>query len=283
MNIWFTIKEGLKGFRRARLATIITITSIAFALLLIGYFAVFVQNVDALIGDFRSRFEIEVFLDGDVDNAAGLKVRDQIQALDGVASVEYINKERAAERFEKEFGRSVFDVLDSNPLPITCTVTLIKDYQNAQAIGQISNKIQQVKYVDEIVYQGDLLVLVDQYINLVYLIVGGIGFVLSLIAFILLYNTIRLTIFARSDIIEIMKLVGATSPFIRRPFVVEGFMQGILGAMLANGLLYLSIKLISRFVYPYISNQMEPYIVMTVFGVIIGLLSSRLSVSRYLH
>ena len=173
-------------------------------------------------------------------------------------------------------------MLDNNPLPITCTVTLKKEFQNTKAIGQISNQIQQIKYVDEIVYQGDLLVLIDQYINLVYLIAGGVGFVLSLIAFILLYNTIRLTIFARSDIIEIMKLVGATSAFIRRPFVVEGFMQGLLGAILANGLLYISIQLISKFIYPYINHQLEPYIVMTVFGVIIGLLSSRLSVSRYL-
>ena len=58
MNFWFTLREGLKGFRRARLATIITITSIAFALLLLGFFAIFVQNVDALIGDFRSQFEM---------------------------------------------------------------------------------------------------------------------------------------------------------------------------------------------------------------------------------
>ncbi len=283
MNFWFTLREGFKGFHRARLATIITITSIAFALLLIGYFAVFVLNVDALIGDFRSRFEIEVFLDVDVNDAAGKKVSTQIKSVEGVASVEYIDKTKAAERFEKEFGRSVFDILDSNPLPITCIVTLKRNYQNTRAIKQISDKIKTFKYVDEIVYQGDLLVLIDQYINLVYLIAGGIGLILCLIAFILLYNTIRLTIFARSDIIEIMKLVGATSNFIRRPFVVEGFMQGLFGALLANGLLYLSIKLISRFVYPYIHNQMEPYMAMMAFGVLIGLFSSRLSVSRYLQ
>ena len=283
MNFWFSIREGLKGFTRARLATIITVTSIAFALLLIGYFVLFILNVDALIGDFRSKFVIEVFLEPDVNDSVGKKVSNQIKALEGVAAVEYIDKKKAAERFEKEFGRNVFDVLDSNPLPITCAVTLKEDYQNSPAISQISDKIRQIKFVDEIVYEGDLLVLIDKYINLIYLIAGGIGLVLSLIAFILLYNTIRLTIFARSDIIEIMKLVGATSKFIRRPFVVEGFMQGVFGALFANSLLYLSIKLIARFVYPYIQNQMTPYIVMTIFGVFIGLFSSRLSVSRYLN
>jgi cell division transport system permease protein len=283
MSFWFTLREGLKGFRRARLATIITITSMAFALLLIGYFAVFVLNVDALIGDFKSRFEIEVFLDADVNDKIGKQVSDQIKLLEGVAAVEYIDKTKAAERFEKEFGRSVYDVLDSNPLPITCIVTLKEDFQNTQAISQISNRIKTFKYVNEILYQGDLLVLIDQYINLVYLIAGGIGLVLCLIAFILLYNTIRLTIFARSDIIEIMKLVGATSKFIRRPFVVEGFMQGFLGAILANIFLFLSIKLISRFVYPYVHHQIEPYLLLTIFGVLIGFLSSRMSVSRYLN
>jgi cell division transport system permease protein len=283
MSFWFTLKEGLKGFQRARLATVITVTSIAFALLLIGYFAVFVLNVDALIGDFKSRFEIEVFLDADANDEIGNKISTQIKTLKGVAAVEYIDKAKAAERFENEFGRSVYDVLESNPLPITCIVTLKEDFQNTQSIGKISDKIKTFKYVDEIVYQGDLLVLIDQYINLVYLIAGGIGLVLCLISFILLYNTIRLTIFARSDIIEIMKLVGATSKFIRRPFVVEGFMQGFLGAILACGLLFLSIKLIMRFVYPYIHNQMEPYIVLTIFGIFIGYLSSRMSVSKYLQ
>ena len=283
MSFWFTLREGFKGFRRARLATMITITSIALALLLIGYFAVFILNVDALIGDFKSRFEIEVYLDADVNENIGKKVSDQIKALEGVAAVDYIDKAKAAERFEKEFGRSVYDVLESNPLPITCIVTLRKDFQNTQAINQISDKIKKFKYVDEILYQGDLLVLIDQYINLVYLIAGGIGLVLCLIAFILLYNTIRLTIFARSDIIEIMKLVGATSKFIRRPFVVEGFMQGFIGALLACGLLFLSVKLVMRFVYPYLHHQMEPYIVLTLFGVFIGFLSSRMSVSRYLE
>lgn len=282
MSFWFTFREGLKGFRRARLATIITITSIAFALLLIGYFAIFVLNVNALIGDFKSRFEIEVFLDADVNDYVGKKVSTQIKALNGVGAVEYIDKTKAAQRFEKEFGRSVYDVLDSNPLPITCVVTLKEDFQNTQAIRQISDKIKTFKYVDEIIYQGDLLILIDQYINLIYFIAGGIGLVLCLIAFILLYNTVRLTIFARSDIIEIMKLVGATSNFIKRPFVVEGFMQGLLGAILANIFLFLSIKLISRFVYPYVHHQMEPYLILTIFGVLIGFLSSRMSVSRYL-
>ncbi|MBN1407938.1 MAG: ABC transporter permease [Calditrichaceae bacterium] len=283
MSFWFTLKEGLKGFKRARLATIITITSIAFALLLIGYFAVFVLNVDALVGDFKSRFEIEVFLDADVNDDIGKKVSIQIKALEGVAAVNYIDKAKAAQRFEKEFGRSVYDVLETNPLPITCIVTLKENFQNTQSIKQISDKIKTFNYVDEILYQGDLLVLIDQYINLVYLIAGGIGLVLCLIAFILLYNTIRLTIFARSDIIEIMKLVGATSKFIRRPFVVEGFMQGFLGSLLACGLLFLSIKIIIRFVYPYIHHQIEPYIVLTIFGVLIGFLSSRMSVSKYLQ
>ncbi len=283
MSFWFTLREGLKGFRRARLATIITITSIAFALLLIGYFEVFILNVDALIGQFKSRFEIEVFLDADANDDVGIKVSNQIKALEGIATVEYINKAKAAERFEKEFGRSVYDVLESNPLPITCVVTLKEDFQNTQSIKQISDKIKTFKYVDDILYQGDLLVLIDQYTNLVYLIAGSIGLVLCLIAFILLYNTIRLTILARSDIIEIMKLVGATSKFIRRPFVVEGFMQGFLGALLACGLLFLSIKIIMRFVYPYIHHQIEPYFVLTIFGVIIGFISSRMSVSKYLE
>jgi len=170
MNFWFTLKEGLKGFKRARIATTITITSIAFALLLIGYFIVFSVNVNSLIGDVRSKIELEVFLDPALDEAAGLKIRNQIRGFEGVEIVEYISKEKAAARFEKEFGRNIFDVLEGNPLPATCTVKMKEGFQTTVIMRQVAINIETLDGVDEIVYQRDLLSIIDRYINLIYII-----------------------------------------------------------------------------------------------------------------
>lgn len=283
MNFWFTLKEGLKGFSRARLATTITITSVAFALLLIGLFMIFSLNMNHWIGGIRSKIELEVFLKPYLDNNEGLKIKQRIELLEGVGSINYISKDKAAERFQKEFGKSVYDVLDSNPLPPSCTVRIKKGFQTSTSIKKISASIGKIKGVDEVVYKKELLSVIDRYIKFVFLIAGGAGLILVIIAVILLYNTIRLTIFARRDIIEIMKLVGAKESFIRRPFLVEGFMQGLFGALLANGMLFLTINIVRKLIYPYLACKIEIYAAIVLFGLIIGLVSSSLSVSKYLQ
>lgn len=282
MTIWFTIKEGLKGFKRARLATTITISSIAFALLLIGYFLVFSVNVNSLIGEVRSKIELEVFLEPELDESMGFKIKEKINSIAGVKSVEYISKAEAAFRFEREFGRNIFDILDSNPLPATCVVKLEEGFRSAIAVRRLSIQIEQLQGVDEVIYQSDFLAVIDRYIDLIYILAGGIGSLLAVIAVVLLYNTIRLTISARRDIIEIMQLVGATSAFIRRPFVVEGFVQGLIGALLANGLIFLSLQIVSRWIYPFVVSNPFIYLFIIIFGALIGFFSSRLSVSKYL-
>jgi len=282
MSVWFTLKEGLKGFKRARLATVITTTSVSFALLLIGYFLIISLNIDLWIGDFRSRIELEVFLEPDLDKAAGLKIKNEISKIAGVESGQYFSKEQAAKRFEAEFGQSVYDVLDTNPLPSSLTVKIKKDYRTARNVSKITSTIRKISGVSDIVYQKELLAVIDHYLYLLYLIAGGLGLILVTIALILLFNTIRLTIFARKDIIEIMQLVGARRSFIRRPFIIEGFIQGLIGALLANGMLFGSVKMVRAFFYPYLAHSIQIYVFIGIFGVLIGIISSKLSVSKFL-
>jgi cell division transport system permease protein len=282
MNFWFSIREGLKGFGRARLATTLTIISVAFSNLLIAIFIVFSYNVDNLISDLRSKIEFEVYLEAMLPEENGRRIEAEIAAMEGVATVEYISKEKAAERFEKEFGRKIENVLDVNPLPPSCIVFMKEGFRNLQAIEQISEKIVAMDGVDEVVYQKQILSLIDRYINLVYLVGGGIGIILIIIASVLLHNTIRLTIYARRDIIEIMTLVGATRSFIKRPFLVEGFLQGLFGSVIAAGLLYIVLGMTRHFIYPYLQFRYEIYVIILVIGVLIGLLSSRASVTRHL-
>lgn len=282
MNFWFGIREGLKGFGRARLATTLTITSIAFSHLLIGIFIVFSFNMDYLITDIRSKMEFEVYFESTLEEAKGRDIEKRIAALEGVESVAFISKARAAERFKEEFGRDIKDILNVNPLPPSCIVHMKKGYQNLKAIENISDKIAAFDGVDEVVFQKRVLALIDRYITIVYLIGGAVGLILIIIASVLLHNTIRLTIFARRDIIEIMNLVGATRAFINRPFLVEGFLQGLFGSVLAGGMLYLVVVATRYFVYPYLLFPYEIFGILLLLGILIGFFSSRLSVSKHL-
>ncbi len=282
MNFWFTIKEGLKGFKRARLSSTITITSIAFSHVLIGVFLILSMNLDQWISEFRSRMELEVFIESGISEKSGLLIKDAIVSIEGVNQVLYLSKDQAAQRFKKEFGRDIYDVLDTNPLPASCTVTVMDGYRTARSVRSISDKIGQIEGVDEVIYQKELLALIDHYLKIIYLAGGIIGLFLVVIAVVLLYNTVRLTIYARRDIIEIMNLVGATDAFIRRPFLVEGFIQGLTGALLANFFIYLIIITIKSFIYPYLVFKPELYVILVLFGIMIGLFSSKMSISKHL-
>ncbi|MGD9487451.1 MAG: cell division protein FtsX [Calditrichaceae bacterium] len=282
MNFWFTIKEGLKGFKRARLSSTITITSIAFSHVLIGVFLILSLNLDQWISEFRSRMELEVFIESGISEKSGRLIKDAIASIEGVNQVLYLSKDQAAQRFKKEFGRDIYDVLDTNPLPASCTVTVLDGYRTARSVRSISDKIGQIDGVDEVIYQKDLLALIDHYLKIIYLAGGIIGLFLVVIAVVLLYNTVRLTIYARRDIIEIMNLVGATDAFIRRPFLVEGFIQGLTGALLANFFIYLIIITIKSFIYPYLVFKPEIYVILVLFGIMIGLFSSKMSISKHL-
>ncbi|MBD3225924.1 MAG: FtsX-like permease family protein [Caldithrix sp.] len=282
MTFWFTLKEGLKGFKRARLATSISIVSVAFALLLLGLFMVFTANVDRLIGDLRSRIELEVFLEPVIEQSVGMKIASEIALMEGVSDTRFISKADAANRFEKQFGRNIYEVLDTNPLPPSVIIHINEGYRKAASVREIAGRIAAIDGVDEVAYQEDLLQVIDKYIHIVYLISGAFGGILLVIAFILLHNTIRLTILARKDIIQIMKLVGAKEAFIRRPFIVEGLLQGLIGGIIANALLWMAVALSRHYffeavVFPYIF-----FAVLVIVGVLIGIISSKMSVSKYL-
>lgn len=283
MSVWFSIKEGLSGFKRARLASFITISSVALALFLVGLFIMFSININQWIGQKRAKMELEVFLDNDLEKTKALAVSAKIEKIKGVVAVQFISKEEAAMRFEKEFGRNIYEVLDSNPLPPSCTVRLELNYQTSSAIQKMEQVIGKLDGVAEVVYARELIALIDHYITWIFFILGLFGFILLLIAVILLYNTIRLTIFARRDIIEIMGLVGATAAFIKRPFIIEGFLQGLIGALLAGGLLHISAYVVQRFLFAALTVQPEIYLILVGAGATIGMLSSKLSLSRYLN
>jgi cell division transport system permease protein len=103
------------------------------------------------------------------------------------------------------------------------------------------------------------------------------------IAIVLINNTIRLTIYGRRDIIQIMRLVGATEGFIRRPFIVEGVLQGVLGAGIATVFVYYFVKLLKILILPFIIYDIRIFAGLIIFGLIIGMISAYISVGKYLR
>lgn len=283
MNSFFIIKEGILGFKRARLAVTISVISISLSLLLVGIFGVTLQNIADIFEQSFKRVQLEVFIDPSLAISQVKRLEQRIQQNSAVDSVSFISPEQALKKFEQDFGEELVTVLDENPLPPSIRVVLNPRQSDLSSVETIVQEIESINGVDDVVYQTDIIRLVNEYFLIGVIISIAFGFVIFIISTLLIFNTIRLTIYSRKTIIEIMRLVGATHFFIKGPFIMEGIFQGIIGALIACGLLWLSNYSIKGIFENILSVPLPYYIGLISLGAFLGLLGSWFSVNKYLR
>lgn len=226
MNIKYIIKEGFAGIKRAKLAATTSIFSLFIAILLLGILSRISYNVYMQAMSFRDLIEIEVFL-FDVDERTISQVEASLNEQALIQDVTFISKDSASAVMKREFGPGVEELVDLNFLPSSFRVK-INSEATTDEVQMLVSGVQNLRGVDEVKYNEGLLRVMETNLNLFTMVGGGIGFLILLAAVILVYNTIRLTIYAKRELIRAMKLVGATNGFIRSPFIVEGILQGII-------------------------------------------------------
>ncbi len=288
-SFFYSLREGLDGFRRAKLASFIALMTMTFALLLLGVLAVAAVNLAGLIEAMRSRIEFEAFIDNGLNKTEITELRRQILQVRGVAEAQFISKEEAAEIFKREFARngkdgaSFLDALDENPLPASFRIALQKEFQNSASAQRIAQEVEKLGGVDEVVYRRDLAEALDRYVQWALLIGAALGLMFCAGAFLLVINDIRLVIHAKRRLIEIMQLVGATRGFVRRPLLMQGFLQGALGGLLASGCIYLIHRVL--FVQLGAALQLPAFLFvgLVVVGILLGLTASFLGARKYIQ
>ncbi len=283
MSLYFSILEGIRGFSKARLASLLSLSSIALTIFLLGLLLSFNFNINVIINNIRAKIDLEVFINIAASDVEISQLQNQISREKGVASVKFISRDQAAVRYRAETGQDIYQILEYNPLPASFIITPVVEYRQAVMIEILKKRLETYTHIDEVIYQKPFLVALERYIQLGNIIMIGISAVIVIIAMILIHNTIRLTIHARRNIIEIMRLVGATERFVRRPFLIEGIMQGLLGSLLAAGIVYYLLRAIKIFVYSNLQFNYELFLGLIVFGTLIGLFSAWLSVRKYLR
>jgi cell division transport system permease protein len=172
--------------------------------------------------------------------------------------------------------------LDENPLPPSLRIILKPSQTEIELIDEVMNKIEAIEGVDDVVYQTEIIRLINEYAVIGIIISIALGLIIFIIATLLIFNTIRLTIYARRTLIEIMKLVGATNFFIKGPFIMEGIFQGLLGSLVACGLLWISNYFIKGIFATILAIPYQYYVILISIGVVLGFLGSYFSVNKYL-
>ena len=229
---------------------------------------------------------MEAFLNEQLSNDKITEVKGLVEMLDGVREVHYVSKEEAAKIFQEEFGEDIYKILNFNPLPASLKIFLKDGYKTAKHAEIIFNQVKSIKGVDDVIYRKQLLEMLDQRAMLFLWITLGVGIFITISSIILVANTIRLAIYAKRKIIQTMKLIGATRGFIRMPFLLEGFLQGLIGGLIAAGIVFVLFNYLEQWLTVSLSEfvHVQPYYYGIIVGIgcLLGLLGSMISVRRFI-
>ncbi|MCS7208298.1 MAG: ABC transporter permease [Fimbriimonadales bacterium] len=239
----FVLHETRESLLRNATMQAAAISTACIALILLGSASMALYKLDATAQSLPSQFEAEVFLKMSATRQQAVELKARIEAMPEVERVTLTPREEAWEQQKRELADEVNLADIPNPLPDKLTVR-VRDPATLPAVAQ---QIAQSPLVEEVIDSRQELQTVLSIARLVRWIGLGAGGVLLLAALILIYNTVRLTIFSRQREVRVMALVGATLRSIRLPFVLEGMVQGIVGGVLAAVLVLLGATLVSDY------------------------------------
>ncbi len=257
MSAGYVLKEGFAGLGRAKLAAFTSMFSLFIAVLLIGVLFRIGYNAFEVTQALKQQVEVEVFL-LDLNDAETNRLQNILLEKPQVAGLAYISKDSASQIFQQEFGLGAETISQLDFLPASFRLTMSEEYQVAQ-IDSVVTEIRSLEGVDEVRFNLALLQTIEERTETFFAAGIAIGLFILLVAMVLVFNTIRLTIYAKRDLIKAMKLVGATNAFIRRPFLVEGVLQGIIAGSFAALIIYTVFELLIPEFIPQIGVLSWPF------------------------
>jgi cell division transport system permease protein len=280
-----SLREALSGFRRSPLLTALSVAMIGLSLFVLGLFGVAAHNTRLVLNQVEARVEVVAYLRDDVQRQEVEAMRAEVAALPHVRHVTYITRRQALElaRVQLRDFESIFMDLDTNPFPASLEVTLHPGQRTADAVHDVAAALGAYPFVEDVRYGQDWLdkvFLLRRVAAAASLVVGG---AFAAVAALIIGAAIRLAIFARREEIMIMRLVGATNGFIRRPFLLEGLMAGALGSLLAVPATYLVFRFLSDSVIELVWMPDSWIVAGVVLGSIFGMGASAVAVHRHLQ
>ena len=241
-KLLYLISEGFKNVWRHKMTTFTAVFSLFLALYFVGLLAVAGENTKSILQYLRSKYKIEVFFKQDIEYKSAKSISASILKIKGVRSSTVINKDDAVRIFKDQFGEDILAILGYNPLPISAVVNLKRKSDQLLDASPIVNEIKSLDGVEEVRYQGHLIKKIERTYAKIMKYFPFMAMVFILVAVLVIYNTVKLSIFARKDLINSLKLIGATKLFIQMPFIFEGLIDGFLASLIASPLILVTVN-----------------------------------------
>lgn len=266
-----------------------SVVSISLVLFTIGMFGIIILNANRLSELIKENFGLEIIMKEGVREASVLQLQKMLDANPHVKSTYYITRDEATKRLAQDLGEDFIQWLgkDENPLLPSIEVKFRAEWANSDSLAKVEQRMLQNPDVKEVYYQKSLIDLINQNIRRIGLVLFVVTMLLLFISIALINNTIRLSIYAKRFLIRSMQLVGATEGFIRKPFIIKGVVQGLLGALLAicllSALLYVAVQAI-----PELSQLQDVaalgvlFLIVLLSGMLLTGLSTFFAIRKYL-
>lgn len=281
MSIRIGVREGMRTITRNASLFLLSLLVASISLFLLALFSLVTVNLYEAIRVLDEKIEIIAFLErrADVD-----MLKENIQKIKGVEQVYYISSEQALAdlRNELQDTEGILNVFEENPLPASFRIELEGNYRNASGLKDISSKIMLLEGIEETLYGGELVDQLKKITDAIVIFDFGLLAIIIFSVIFVIFQTIKLTIFARSTEIEIMKLVGASNGFIAIPFTFEGIVQGSLGGFIAFLLTVITYR-VATFFFENIYFPQGWFLLGTILGgTFFGVIGSTIAIRRFL-
>ena len=280
-----TFREALLAFRRWPALSVLSVTTIAFALFVASLYGLVALNLHRTLQRIEERVEVVLYVTRGTPIEVITLALGDIEAFPEVAQATFVTADEALQRAQTELVefQGIFSEFETNPLPASIEVRLLPGFRQTEAVAAVAERLTGFAFAEDVQYGYEWVAKLDRLRNIgavVGLLIGGAFAIASII---IIGTTIRMAVMQRSREIMIMRLVGATDGFIRSPFLLEGCIKGALGGFAALGLCYAAYAAIHGLLFEAEFFDPSQMSLVVAFGTALGLLASASSVGRHLR
>jgi len=291
VNLRFFVSDALGAIRENLATTILTSLTLAFSLAICAFFFIVFMNLGSVFSSWGDNAYIIAYVKDPVRSHKRKVLKKQVVRINGVLGARYISKTDAMAELKKGLKghAGILEGMDSTILPASFEIKLRKDYREPSRMLKVVKRIKSLPWVEEVQYSQEWarkFYGVFRFFELTAVVIGG---VLAAAAIFVITNTIRLTVYARREEIEVLRLVGASDNFISMPFLIEGIIEGAAGGLFASAIVVAVLWLLRYNIPEYLAFVLQtpvPLYVMflftTVLGTLTGAIGSIISTGRFL-
>lgn len=271
-------------FLEARITSTLSVSLVLFILGIMALLGILTNNLSVYV---RENIGFSIILQETTTQRDITALQQTLEEASYVKAAQYISKEEALKEVMAELGENPEEIIGINPMQASIEVRLRANYANPDSIAQIEKQLLRHNCIDRMMFQKDLIQSVNDNMSTIGIILLALAVVLMIISYVLISNTIRLTAYSQRFIIYTMKLVGATPGFIRRPFIINNIICGVIASIIAiimlTGCISYVVNEFDNF-YTLITTSMllSVYAIVFILGILLTAISSYFAVNRYI-